>query len=80
MNLENASSTTPDGSLTEEWQLIAKDPAQQVNEDVVAYTVKPTDTLTGISITYNMKPEQIKQFNQLYSDQLIPGQVHLPPC
>jgi len=45
------------------------------SSDIVAYTVKPTDTLTGLAITYNMKPEQIRQFNQLYSEHLLPGQI-----
>jgi LysM repeat protein len=45
--------------------------------DIISHTVKPTDTLMGIAITYNLKPQQIKQFNGLYSDQLIAGQVIL---
>ena len=43
--------------------------------DVPTYVVKPTDTLSGIAINFNLKPEQLKQWNKLYSNQLIPGQV-----
>ncbi len=37
--------------------------------------MKPRDTLAGLALTFNMRPQQIKQFNGLYNDFLIPGQL-----
>lgn len=44
-------------------------------DDIIVYMVKPTDTLTGIALAHNMRPEKVKKVNQLHSDTVIPGQV-----
>ncbi|EGG20785.1 WD-40 repeat-containing protein [Cavenderia fasciculata] len=39
------------------------------------YEVKPTDTLTGIALQFNMPRNVIIQTNRLLSDMVIPGQI-----
>eukprot|EP01132_Coremiostelium_polycephalum_P001161 gene1161-1471_t len=39
------------------------------------YVVKPTDTLTGISLQYSMPRDVLIQTNRLLSDKLIPGTI-----
>eukprot|EP01117_Protostelium_nocturnum_P019502 TRINITY_DN846_c0_g1_i2.p1 TRINITY_DN846_c0_g1~~TRINITY_DN846_c0_g1_i2.p1 ORF type:complete len:977 (+),score=278.62 TRINITY_DN846_c0_g1_i2:170-3100(+) len=40
---------------------------------ILTYVVKVTDTLSGIALTHDMTREQVRQANQLFSAQLIPG-------
>ncbi len=42
---------------------------------VVPYTVVSGDTLAGIAVKYNVSVEQLKRWNSLASDTIIPGQV-----
>src|SRR5690606_63452 len=63
------SSLTGSSSMPLEWRQL-RDEAE-----ILSYTVTSTDTLTGIGLTFNMHPQQIKRLNKLYSDRLIPGQV-----
>lgn len=50
-------------------------PKESLPNDIIQYTVKPTDTLLGIAIQFNMKPEAVRQYNGLHTNQVVPGQV-----
>eukprot|EP01119_Soliformovum_irregulare_P012835 TRINITY_DN3352_c0_g1_i5.p1 TRINITY_DN3352_c0_g1~~TRINITY_DN3352_c0_g1_i5.p1 ORF type:complete len:564 (+),score=121.30 TRINITY_DN3352_c0_g1_i5:92-1783(+) len=69
----NSLGDQPSTSLTDEWAKIINEEKSQhaVSPDIVSYKVKPTDTLTGIALNFNMKPQQIKQVNNLFSDRLF---------
>jgi len=58
-------------------------PAQATNQacGVVQYEVKDTDTLSSISLNYNISVESIKNFNNLPNDNVWPGMfLDLPLC
>jgi LysM repeat protein len=47
----------------------------------VAYTVEDTDTLSGISLNYNVSITAIKEYNGLTTDSVFSGQVlQIPLC
>lgn len=53
--------------------LLYKDPNQQNVNNIIAYTVKPGDTLFGISLTYNTNVWGLKQLNGMDEDNVVAG-------
>ncbi|PRP84730.1 hypothetical protein PROFUN_07832 [Planoprotostelium fungivorum] len=54
---------------------ISTNQEKQVNPGISTYIVKATDTLSGLALKHKMSTDQIKQSNQLFSNQIYPGMV-----
>ena len=54
---------------------ITTDDNSNISSDYILYTVKAGDTLTSLAKKYKMTPAEIKEINNLKTDELIPGQT-----